>query len=111
MDFIISILCEFGLGVIALLILVSSAICAKNVRSVFIQGIIAAILLGLQCALLIFLISSFSQIARPDVTRHGEVATCIAVFISVVSLAVYFPVAIARAKRSQRNNGGSDDVV
>jgi hypothetical protein len=100
MDMIIGILFEFGLGIIALLILVSSALHPKNVRNVLIRGMVAAIFLGLQCILSIFLVSAFSQIAGPEVTRRGEAITGIVILISAFSLAVYFPVAIARAKHS-----------
>ena len=104
MDFVISILLEFGLGITGLLVLVFSAINAKSVETVTIRGVIGMILLGLQCALLAFLVRAFSQIVRPDIARRGEFMVTAAIIISLVSIVVYFPVAISRSNKHQKHD-------
>jgi uncharacterized membrane-anchored protein len=111
MDFIIGIPLEFGLGIIGLIILLRSAIRARSVETVLNRGIIAMIFLALQCALMGFLVTTFSQIARPDITRRGELMLKVVIVISIVSLIIYFPVAVSRANRSQKKSGDSDDAT
>jgi hypothetical protein len=92
----------FGLGVLALLILLLAGCFARGKVTVILAGILAAILMVLECLLLNVLAGIASATST---SQQGYQMLEITVAIFVVSLAAYFPLAFIRVKRRSNSRG------
>ena len=91
----------FGLGVLALLILFLAGLLARGRVTVILAGIASSVLMALECLLLYWtagIASATSTSQQGDELFRGAVA------VFALSLAIYFPLAIAKlnARKSRK---------
>jgi len=96
MSALFGILCFFGLGFLALIILVVSAFRSRTAIAVALWAVIAIILMVLQCELLSGLAGIGSATSG---SQAGYRFVTIALWVFGISLALYFAVAIRRVWR------------
>jgi hypothetical protein len=96
MDDIIGWVLFFGLEIVAIFILIMSALYGRQLVFVIVCGIAAAVVMAAE-SLILFLCSAASS-------DFPASATLITSALSIVSLGVYFPIAIKRCKRKQRSD-------
>src|SRR5215210_1126996 len=99
MDTILGLLLFFGLGLLGLTTLILSAIYSRSTIAVIVWGVIASILLVLECVFMIWL----AGIGAATSGSSGGM-TGIVFLISVLSLFIYFPAAILRIRKAQDRN-------
>jgi hypothetical protein len=91
-----------GLGILALLVLLLAGFFAPGKVTVILAGLIAAILMVLECLLLNVLAGIGSATST---SQQGYQVLEITIAIFVLSLAAYFPLALIRVKRRSKNRG------
>jgi hypothetical protein len=84
-----------GLGILALLVLLLAGLFARGKFMVILAGIVAAILMVLEC-LLLNLLAGIGSATSTSQQGYQMLEITIAVF--VLSLTAYFPLALARIK-------------
>lgn len=92
----------FGLEVIAILILVFSAIYARWLSLVILLGIIAAVLMFVQSFLWLLFIGIASSGGTVTSDNPFFLYLKILIGFSILCLLIYFPTAIMRCKRKQK---------
>lgn len=92
----------YGLEFIAILLLIGSAIYARELAYVITLGVVAAVLMFVELFLWLALIVIGSS--GGSVTSNNEfiIPLKILAVVSVVSLLIYFPIVVLRARRRQR---------
>ena len=100
MSLLIGLICFFGLGLLGLGILLFSIACSRSRTAVVIWGIVAAIPMALECALL----TAFAGIgSATSGSQAGYRVVAIVFLVLVVSLISNFPLALYRIRRSTKN--------
>ncbi|PYJ08910.1 MAG: hypothetical protein DMF06_11645 [Verrucomicrobia bacterium] len=86
----------FGLEVVGLVVLILAAVFARQRAVIVVCGIAAAVVMAVEyCVLYICAAGKYAD------GWGGETLPVIIAAISIVSLGIYFPVAIIRSKRKQ----------
>lgn len=93
----------FGLEIVAIFILIMSALYGRQLVFVILCGIVAAVVMAAE-SLVLFLCSAASS-------DFPASATLITSAVSIVSLGIYFPIAIRRCKRKQRSDAPKASVI
>jgi len=93
----------FGLEIVAIFILIMSAIYGRQLIFVILCGIVAAVVMAVE-SLVLFLCNAASS-------DFPASMTLITSAVSIVSLGVYFPIAIRRCKRKQVSAAHKASVI
>jgi hypothetical protein len=86
----------FGLEIVAIFILIMSAIYGRQLVFVIVCGVVAAVLMAIES-----LIWWICVEGKYEFGFRSETTLIIVSAVSVVSLAIYFPIAIMRCRRKQ----------
>ena len=88
----------FGLEIVAIFILIISALCGRQLVFVIVCGSAAAVVMAAESVIL------FICVATGHADLPGNATLIIVSAVSIVGLGVYFPIAIMRCKRKQRSD-------
>jgi hypothetical protein len=96
----------FGLEIVAIFILIMSAIYGRQLVFVILCGTVAAVLMAVES-----LIWWICVAGNYEFGFRSETALILVSAVSIVSLGIYFPVAIMRCKRKQASAAHKVSVI